>query len=95
MGVFEEFEGCQFRNYEALIWGNIRINMLSHQEESCQASFEAARNSKKKSKYSYEIYIRHFKLKNFINKVLPLQARSFFRFALGELQQHNSANWTV
>lgn len=95
MAVFEEYEGCKFRNFETLLCGNVRINLLAHREESSQLGYEFSRSSKKRIKHSYEIYIRHFKLKNFINRVMPVHGRSFFRFALRQLQEYNAADWTI
>jgi hypothetical protein len=68
--------------------------LLEKKDDSRQISLEGTR-SKKKIKYHYEVYIEHFKLKNFLNKVIPLQGYSFFHFSLQNLQQNNQALWTL
>ena len=53
------------------------------------------RNSKRRIKYHYEIEIGHFKLKNFINRLIPSQGHAFFAFTIQNLQQYNTALWTM
>jgi hypothetical protein len=91
--IFEEYYGHKYRNYEALILGNTRISLLEKRDDSRQISLESTR-SKKRIKYHYEVYIEHFKLKNFINKVIPIQGHFFFHFTLQHLQQNSLALWT-
>lgn len=55
--IFEEYYGHKYRNYEALISGSVRINILDSREGSRQVTLENTRSSKKRIKYNYEIYI--------------------------------------
>lgn len=54
-----------------LIQSNTKVLLLDNQERKNTSAQENPRNSRKKIKYVYEIYLEHFKLKNFINKILP------------------------
>jgi hypothetical protein len=54
-----------------------------------------ARGSKKRVRYNYEIVVEHFKIKNFINKVIGSQGHSFFNFAIKNLQQNNRVIWNI
>ena len=93
--IFEEYYGFKCRNYEALIMGGTRINLLGNREESFQVSLDNPRTSKRKIKCNYEIVIEHFKVKNFLNKVIGIQGHSFFAFAIRNLQQNNTAIWNI
>lgn len=56
---------------------------------------ENLRSSRKKLKYTYEVYIQHFKIKNFINKIIPVHANSLFNFILEKIQQENANVWNM
>jgi hypothetical protein len=56
---------------------------------------ENLRGSRRRLKYTYEVYMEHSKLKAFINKVIPVHAHALFAFIVEKIQQENASVWTL
>ena len=76
------------------MFGSTRINILDSKQEAHQVSIDT-RNSKRKIKYNYEIYIEHLKLKTFLNRLIPTQGYALFNFAIKNLQKKNNGYWNM
>jgi hypothetical protein len=41
------------------------------------------------------VYVEHFKIKNFLNKVIPVHSHALFSFVVEKIQQENANVWNM
>lgn len=78
-----------------MIKNNIKIMLLESRQSKGNSVKENLRSSRKKLKYVYEVYIEHFKIKNFINKVIPVHSHSLFTFIVDKIHSENINVWNM
>lgn len=94
--VFEEGFGVGSRNYQTLIKNGTKVVFLESAEGTGGGGGkENLRGSRRRLKYSYEVYVEHSKVKGFINKVLPVHAHALFAFIVEKIQQENASVWNL
>lgn len=92
--VFEEGFGVGGRNYHTLIKNGTKIVLLESAEGVGGGGKENLRGSRRRLKYTYEVYMEHSKIKGFVNKVVAVHGHALFSFIVEKIHQNESV-WTM
>ena len=91
--VYEESYGLNLRNYQTLVRSGTKVVLL---EGGCEESVvENLRASRRRSKCVYEVVVSHGKLRNFLNKVIPVHSHALFAFIVEKVQRENVSVWDL